>query len=119
MKNIVLIVQNPLVSATFQDVLGFQNHRFLRVASVKEFETTLDLIEPILPDLVAMTSDVPEPVIMGVVDGWPNLRERIVIMAMDPAVAPDMVSLVPVPVLPRSNHYDSDFFKKCREILGE
>lgn len=119
MKNILLVIPNPWVSATFQDVLGSKDHRFLRVSTVREFQMTMEILDPALPDLVAMTSDASDPVIKGVVDGWPDLHRRMVIMAMDPVVASDMVSLVPVPVLPRSNDRDSDFFKRCREILGE
>ncbi len=119
MKNIVLVVPHPLISATFQDVLGLKDHCFLRATTAQEFRTIVELLDPALPDLVAMTSDASDPVIKAVVDGWPALHERMVIMAMDPAVAFDMVPLVSVPVLPRSNDRYSDFFKKCREILGE
>jgi hypothetical protein len=66
-----------------------------------------------------MASYHSDPLVKGIIEGWPKLQSKMVIMAMDQEADETLVPLVPVPVFLRSNDPESGFFKKCREILGE
>ena len=117
MKNIIQIISDPAVSIALQDALGQQNNQFLRVSSLPELRTTLEILDPKKPDLLVVDADSYKELTLQIVDMFPLLQNRIIVMSSDTEFGVSLMG-AGISAFRKNINGTSPLFEACRQTLA-
>ena len=117
MKNIIQIISDPELSIAFQDALGQKNNRYLRVSSLRELRTTLEILDPKKPDLIVVDADGDKELTLQIADEFPDLQKRIIVATADTEFGASLMG-AGISAFRKNFDINGPFLEACRQTLA-